>query len=74
MKKQGKEIFLKAFGKNVARLRKERGLSQEQLAIDAEIDLSTLSRIERGILNVTINVIYQIAKALNISVKDIFDF
>ena len=49
---------------NVRRLRVERGLTQEQLAHDAEIDLTYLGGIERGRRNPTIEVLGRIALAL----------
>lgn len=45
-----------------------------ELAFQAEIEYSQLSRIERGEINTSISVVNAIAKALNISPKDLFDF
>jgi transcriptional regulator with XRE-family HTH domain len=51
-------------GENVRRLRLERGLTQEQLAFDAEIDLTYLGGIERGRRNPSILVLSRIARSL----------
>ncbi|WP_271146840.1 helix-turn-helix transcriptional regulator [Brevundimonas sp. NIBR10] len=51
-------------GGNVRRLRLERGLSQEQLAHDSEIDLTYLGRIERGRRNPSLLVLVRLAQAL----------
>lgn len=72
--KTEKDIFLKKFGENLAKLRRERKISQEQLSYDAEIDLGTLSKLERGLLNISAYNAYKISKALGITFKDIFDF
>ena len=40
--------------RNIRRLRLERGLSQEALAVDAEIDRTYVSRLERGLENPTV--------------------
>jgi transcriptional regulator with XRE-family HTH domain len=52
-------------GANVRRLRTKRGLSQEQLAFDAEIHLTYLGGIERGTRNPSLLVLVRIAKALS---------
>lgn len=53
------------FGEVLRRLRKEAGLSQEQLAFEAEIERNFVSLIERGVNQPTIRVIFKLAKALN---------
>jgi transcriptional regulator with XRE-family HTH domain len=56
--------WAKVVGRNVRRLRKERGLTQEQLALDAGIDLTYLGGIERGRRNPSVSVLGRIAAAL----------
>jgi DNA-binding XRE family transcriptional regulator len=51
---------------NVKRLRKARAVTQEDLAVDAGIDMRYLDAIERGQENPTIAVIANIAKALEV--------
>jgi transcriptional regulator with XRE-family HTH domain len=53
---------LKNLGKRIVLLRKERNISQSNLCYEIDIDLSTLSRLERGVLNVTHNTLYKTAK------------
>jgi transcriptional regulator with XRE-family HTH domain len=55
----------KLFGAAVIKRRKELGVSQENLAYHAGIDRSYMSRIERGIVRVTLEKTYQIAIALD---------
>lgn len=66
--------FIKAFGKNLKMLRNEANLSQEDLANDCNISISQIGRIERGEINTTISTLFVLAKALNIRVKDLFNF
>jgi transcriptional regulator with XRE-family HTH domain len=54
------------FGKRVRGLRVERGLTQEQLALDIGIDLTYLGGIERGQRNPTLLIIVRIADAFRI--------
>jgi transcriptional regulator with XRE-family HTH domain len=53
-------------GKNVRRLRQQRGLTQEQLAFEAEIDLTYMGGIERGKRNPSLLVMARIAAALSV--------
>lgn len=62
---------LKIIGKNIARIRKERGLTQEDLCGLAEIDRSYLSEIENGKMNVTIKVLVAISSALKCDLEDL---
>jgi transcriptional regulator with XRE-family HTH domain len=68
------KAYVEAFGKHLAKLRKERKLSQEALAIEADIPLSQIGRIERGEINTTISTVYALAQALSIHPKDLLDF
>ncbi|AZV18143.1 MULTISPECIES: helix-turn-helix transcriptional regulator [unclassified Mesorhizobium] len=54
----------KIIGWNLRKLRVERGLSQERLALAAEIDRSYVGRVERGSENVTTDTLEALAKAL----------
>jgi transcriptional regulator with XRE-family HTH domain len=61
------------FGNRIRAIRKEKKLSQEELAALANIDRSYMGHIERGEKNVTLTKIYQIADALEISAKILLD-
>jgi transcriptional regulator with XRE-family HTH domain len=54
------------FGKNVYRWRRQRRMTQEQLAFEAEIDLTYMGGIERGKRNPSLLVMGRIAKALSV--------
>lgn len=49
---------------HLRRLRVERGLSQEALAVDAGVDRSYVSGLERGAFNPTVDVLDRLAAAL----------
>lgn len=59
--------LLKALGKRVRELRKERGYSQEKLAEYAGIHENHVRRIEGGTANPSYLVLVKIAKALGVS-------
>ena len=63
---------IKAFGQNVAKVRKSKKLSLEMLANMAEIDLSGLHRIETGKTNPKLSTIYALARALEIGAEEFF--
>lgn len=72
VKQKDDEIFLNQFGKRLRNLRKEHGLSQEELANDANIPINQIGRIERSEINTSIVTIYKITKALKINLVDFF--
>lgn len=60
------------FGEKVKRLRRERDMSQEELAEKIKRDPRTVVAIETGKRNPTLNTIYKIAQALKIPIADLF--
>lgn len=60
----------KVVGRNIRRIRKEAGLSQEQLAHKADMDMRYLGGIERGEYNPTVAMLGKIAQALSVHPKD----
>src|SRR5690606_22650029 len=58
-------------GRNVRRIRLERGVSQEALAYDAEIDRSYLGALERGEKNPTVKLLHRIAQVLACTVDEL---
>ena len=67
-------LFIQSFGQNLRKIRKEKGFTQEQLANDADLEVSQISRIERAIINTSISQVFEIAQALKIHPKELFDF
>ena len=59
-------------GKAIVLLRKQRGLTQEKFANDAEIDRRYMSDIENGKRNISTDVIERLAKCLGMSVSELF--
>lgn len=74
MKSNPYDIYIKEFGNNLRRIRKEKGLSMETVANEAEIEYRQLGRIERGEVNTTIISLLRISKILNVDMKALFDF
>jgi transcriptional regulator with XRE-family HTH domain len=58
--------------RNIRRLRVACELSQEMLAVDAGIDRTYVSRLERGLENPTVAVLEKLARALSSNIEDLF--
>jgi transcriptional regulator with XRE-family HTH domain len=56
-----------AFGRVLREERKQKGMSQEELAGDAEFDRTYPSLLERGLRTPTLTVLFQIAKVLGVT-------
>lgn len=61
-------------GKRVKELRNKLGISQEELADNCELDRTYITSVERGKRNISIVNIEKLAKALNVSLSDFFNF
>ena len=66
--------LLHAFGEHLRALRKQRGLSQQALADEADISWPTVQRVEAGSQSATLEVLAALAQALKISLTELVDF
>ncbi len=60
------------FGKNLKRLRLKKGISQESLALSANLDRTYIPSIEKGERNVSITVVEKLANALKVNISEFF--
>jgi len=63
----------KKFGDKLRELRKQKGLSQEGLALKSGLHRTYISDIERGSRNLSLKNIDKIAKALGLRAKSLLD-
>lgn len=68
------ENFYKNLGKKIKELRAEKNLTQDKLAELAGIHPKFTGKIERAEKKPSLDTIIKISKALNIEVKELFDF
>ena len=60
------------FATNLRRIRHQRKLSQEQLAHDAEVDRAYMSRVERAVTYVGLEIIGKLATILEVDPAEFF--
>jgi transcriptional regulator with XRE-family HTH domain len=65
--------ILKRLGSRIRVLREAKGWTQEKFAGEAGIDRSYAHGLERGVRNITVLKLHQIAKALGVTVSAFFD-
>lgn len=64
--------ILKQIGKNIRKIREEKGILQQDLAASCNFETSTMSRIEAGGSNFTIGTLNKIATSLGVTIPDLF--
>lgn len=68
-----RDEFLLKIGQSVRYIRIRQGISQEELAFNAGLNMNSISTLERGINNVKIKTLYKIAQALNVDLSEILN-
>lgn len=68
------KIYLQKFANNLKKLRNEKGLSQDDLAVSDEISRSMISLIETVKTDLTVSKVKIIADTLGVHPKKLFDF
>lgn len=68
------EEGLQSLAKRLKEVRFEKKMSQEDLAGKCDITLSQIARIETAKTNPTVSTIFKIARGLEVSPKELFDF
>jgi transcriptional regulator with XRE-family HTH domain len=62
---------LEQFGDKLKTLRIMKGLTLEQLAFEADIELSQVHRVEKGKINPTLTTLMALAKGLDITLAEL---
>lgn len=71
LSQQRQHPALVSLGEAIRRIRKKQGISQEKLALIAEVDRSYIGRVERGDNNVATLTLLKIAQALSVSLREL---
>ena len=62
---------LEHFGARLKELRLKKGMTLEQLAFEADIELSQVHRVEKGKINPTLTTLMALAKGLDITLAEL---
>jgi transcriptional regulator with XRE-family HTH domain len=62
-KQRRNEVAIATVGRNIKKYRLSKGMTMEDLANRVEVDYSQISRMERGKVNATVSIIYDVASA-----------
>lgn len=72
-KQRRNELAINTLGANIRKYRTERNLTIEELANLIEVDYSQISRMERGIVNANVSILFDIANALKIEPSQLLE-
>ena len=64
--------FRKQLGKRIREIRREKGLTQENVYLESGISRSHIAMIEAGKRDITISALFKISRALGADLKEIF--
>ncbi|MBW8244648.1 helix-turn-helix domain-containing protein [Muricauda oceani] len=68
------EKYLKALGKRIKEIRKQKGISTYDLSYESNISRSQINSIEKGDINTSICTLKALADAMELKVRDLIDF
>jgi len=68
-----KEVSLKRLGERIREIRKEKGISQKQLAHSIGKDQQSIQRLEAGNINPSYFYLYEIAEGLNVTLHNLIE-
>ncbi|WP_083672310.1 helix-turn-helix domain-containing protein [Chryseobacterium sp. RU37D] len=57
---------------SISKLRQQKNLTQKELAFMVDVEISQITRIERGIINTSVLNLMKITDALEISMSEFF--
>jgi transcriptional regulator with XRE-family HTH domain len=72
MKATNEQEYLNSLGKRLAELRKEKGVTQEQLAAKSGMHSTAIAFIETGVRRPLVSTIYRLAKGLEVDPMEFF--
>jgi transcriptional regulator with XRE-family HTH domain len=61
-------------GLTIKKLRAEKNMTQEDLADEADINVSYLAKIENGYVNTSVRYLIKISRGLRVKVRELFEF
>lgn len=74
MGKDAGQHYLIKFGEHLKKIRLSKGFSQRALAASCTIDHSDISKMEKGLINITLLTVQELAAALEVKPRKLLDF
>jgi transcriptional regulator with XRE-family HTH domain len=65
---------INAFASQLKKIRLREGFTQSQLAFESGLSLSQIARIETARINPTLSTVFALARTLNVTLTDLFNF
>ncbi len=72
--KRDEADYLKRLGKHIAKIRKSKGYTQDQLYLAAGFSQGTVSKIENGLVDPQILTLLKMAETMGVPLKRLLDF
>lgn len=69
-----KKEFLKQLGAHIAKIRKQKGYSQDRLYLEGDFSRGTLSKIENGLVSPEVYTLARIAELIGVPLRKLIDF
>lgn len=67
------KVLLKRFGSRVRKVRRDKGFSQEELALESSLDRSYIGGVERGERNISLVNLFKLSKALSVPPSELLE-
>ncbi|HMU10917.1 MAG TPA: helix-turn-helix transcriptional regulator [Ferruginibacter sp.] len=64
--------LLTKLGNRIKAIRKKKGMSQNELALECDFEKASMSRIEAGLANPTVRTLFKISRALDVPMAELF--
>ena len=72
--KEKNSIFLTKLGSQILQIRQSKSLSQEDVSFRCDVDRAKISKLETGSANCNITTLAELAKGLDVTLKELLDF
>jgi transcriptional regulator with XRE-family HTH domain len=69
-----KKKFLKRLGAHIAKVRRQRGYSQDRVYLEGGFSRGTLSKIENGQVSTEVYTLARIAEVIDVPLKKLLEF
>ncbi|MDN3548933.1 helix-turn-helix domain-containing protein [Mucilaginibacter aquaedulcis] len=71
--KEKNKVLLKKLGTRIYKIRLEKGLSQDEVSYRCDVDRAKISKLETGNANCNVTTLVELAKGLNVDVRELLD-